>query len=58
MRSFFIACSILLVICVLILFNTFYVTSKTSELDAICEELAPRNPLLSLYANGKGQGSR
>ena len=40
MRSFFIACSILLVICVLILFNTFYVTNKTSELDAICEELA------------------
>ena len=40
MRSFFIACSILLVICVLILFNTFYVTNKTSELDSICEELA------------------
>ena len=40
MRSFLIACSILLAICALIVFNTFYVTNKTSELDAICEELA------------------
>lgn len=48
MRSFFIACTILLAICVLIIFNTFYVTTKTSELDAICEKLALTGSEISL----------
>lgn len=40
MKSFFTACAILLTICALIAFNTFYVTRKTGELERLCAEIS------------------